>query len=194
MLREATGTLADERALMRAQRMRQSGASRLRILCDHVFAMERALDALKTNEENHSQDEARTSADLPSNHNPFGSHIRLSQGRNTGVAESSFTTAAAHSFDHHGTVRVMMGQFSWVVREIGDLVGNCNGGIELDSLSGLILGRLHGVQSDWTIFQKLDLGHVLRTLRWARNVLRSCYIAHAYAIFVVDPVKVMIAI
>jgi hypothetical protein len=192
VLREAAGALADERALVRAQRMRQSGASRLRILCDHIFAMERAVEALSTKEDSKTKDEARTSADPPINYNALGSQVRQLQGRNS--ARSPVTTARSLAFDHDGTVRVMMGQFSWVVRDLGDLVGNCNGGIELDSLSGLILGRLHDVQSDWTMFQKLDLADVVRTLRWARIILRSCYITQAHAIFVVDPVKVIIVI
>jgi hypothetical protein len=51
--------------------------------------------------------------------------------------------AKAGGFDIATTMRIVMGQLTWLTRELGDLVGLCIGGIDLDALAVQILTRFN---------------------------------------------------
>lgn len=51
--------------------------------------------------------------------------------------------AKAGGFEIEATMRIVMGQLNWLTRELGDLVGLCIGGIDLDALAVQILSRFN---------------------------------------------------
>ena len=94
------------------------------------------------------------------------------------------------TFDVATSARVTMGQLKWINREIGQLVGKCAGGIELDTMSTLILSRMGALVTEWILKQKINPDQVKRELKWLRDLCKSCYMSFATAISAPNPILV----
>ena len=91
-------------------------------MCDHMFAMQKALDLISEAQERE----------------------RIEKEQEGLIRETEPSPRAkAGGFDIATTMRIVMGQLTWLTRELGDLVGLCIGDIDLDALAVQILTRFN---------------------------------------------------
>jgi hypothetical protein len=91
-------------------------------MCDHMYSMQKALDLISEAQE----------------------RVRIEKEQEGLIRETEPSPRAkAGGFDIATTMRIVMGQLTWLTRELGDLVGLCIGGIDLDALAVQILTRFN---------------------------------------------------
>ncbi|KAJ1487626.1 hypothetical protein T484DRAFT_1888865, partial [Baffinella frigidus] len=194
---------------VRAQRIRGSGAHAIRGLCDHLFAMEKALklaldactyagalDAAgsvpaRANPKPIEKDE-NNEEDLSSWRVPPTERDREITNAIRAMGEQGLIVKRADGqiFQVAATVRVVMGQLGFVNREAGKIVVNGKGGVDLDSMGRIVMERIALAIREYMLTGRVRPRAVMRECQWLRTVLKSCYMTYAQSILKIAPIDV----